>query len=464
MKFNQDNYRVENLKIENKTIKYRNFENIIYVKNPVDSQCQIMNIYAPEDYFEGKSIEGLTLKTAPIFFPNNIGGYMPATPAIPGETWIGKGINSVFVALSKGYIVASAGARGRSLQSSDGKFIGKAPACIVDLKAAVRYLRHNKDLVPGDVEKIISNGTSAGGALSTLLGATGNNEDYEPYLKEIGAADERDDIFAVSAYCPIINLENADMAYEWYFKNIHNFKRLKINKSVDFKIERTWIEGQMNEEQIELSNKLASLFPEYVNSLNIKDVNGNLLSLDENGVGTFREYIKNLIVESAQEAINKDENLENISFIKIVDGVVIDIDIEEYIKYQTRMKITPAFDGVELNTAENDLFGDKEIKDKHFSKFSFENSKLKGEIAEKQIVKMLNPMSYIDLENATISKHWRVRHGAIDSDTALAIPAILSTKLKNKGISVDFQVPWGVPHSGDYDLEELFEWIKKITK
>ena len=72
--------------------------------------------------------------------------------------------------------------------------------------------------VPGDVEKIITNGTSAGGALSALAGATKNAKEYEPYLKAIGAAEEKDDIFAASCYCPIHNLEYADAAYEWLFQ------------------------------------------------------------------------------------------------------------------------------------------------------------------------------------------------------------------------------------------------------
>ena len=105
-----------------------------------------------------------------------------------------------------------------------------APACIVDLKAAVRYLRHNKNIIPGNVEKIISNGTSAGGALSALLGSTGNHPDYESYLKELGAADERDDIFAASCYCPITNLENADKAYEWEFCGINDYHKMKFER------------------------------------------------------------------------------------------------------------------------------------------------------------------------------------------------------------------------------------------
>lgn len=72
-------------------------------------------------------------------------------------------------------------------------------------------------------EKIVSSGTSAGGALSTLLGAIGNHPDYELYLQAIGAANERDDIYATNAYCPITNLDNADLAYEWLFYGLNDY-------------------------------------------------------------------------------------------------------------------------------------------------------------------------------------------------------------------------------------------------
>lgn len=62
----------------------------------------------------------------------------------------------------------------------------------------------------GGANKIISNGTSACGALFALLGATGNSKDYEPYLKAIRAADASDDIYASYDYCPITSLDNAD--------------------------------------------------------------------------------------------------------------------------------------------------------------------------------------------------------------------------------------------------------------
>ncbi|MFH4090344.1 alpha/beta hydrolase, partial [Acinetobacter baumannii] len=68
--------------------------------------------------------------------------------------------NTIVSALAHGYVVASPGARGRTLQNAQGQYTGKAPAAIVDLKAAVRYLKLNDSIMPGDANKIISNGTS----------------------------------------------------------------------------------------------------------------------------------------------------------------------------------------------------------------------------------------------------------------------------------------------------------------
>ena len=81
-------------------------------------------------------------------------------------------------------------------------------------------------------------------------------------------------------------------------------------------------------------------------------------------------------------------------------------------------------------------------------------------MADKTIIKMMNPMNYLD---NTPTKYWSIRHGAIDKDTSLAIPAILAIKLKNSGKVVDFASPWGQGHAGDYDLDELFNWIDTIV-
>ena len=135
-------------------------------------------------------------------------------------------------------MVASAGARGRTEAN------GRAPAAIVDLKAAVRYLKANDAKMAGNAGKIISNGTSAGGALSALLGTSGNAPEYAPYLRALGAANATDDVFAVSAYCPITNLEHADAAYEWQFNGVNDYEKIDISM-LDYRVQRKIVRGKI---------------------------------------------------------------------------------------------------------------------------------------------------------------------------------------------------------------------------
>ena len=223
--------------------------------------------------------------------------------------------NSLTYALSKGYVVAAPGVRGRTLTDSKGNYIGKAPAAIVDLKAAVRYLYLNDEIMPGDTNKIISNGTSAGGALSALLGATGNSTDYLPYLKQIGAAETRDDIFAVSAYCPITNLENADSAYEWMYNGVNSYSRMEFTKNTsaqeynDRSLTHSTVQGNLTDNEIKVSNRLKTLFPIYLNSLKLTDDGGNLLTLDKNGNGSFKTYLSIIIRNSANKALREGKDI-----------------------------------------------------------------------------------------------------------------------------------------------------------
>ena len=90
-------------------------------------------------------------------------------------------------ALSEGYVLVIPGSRGRTSTVQKGKktiYTGRAPKALLDLKAAIRYLRHFDSVIPGDAEKIITDGTSAGGAMSSLMGATGNNPAYKPCSRQ----------------------------------------------------------------------------------------------------------------------------------------------------------------------------------------------------------------------------------------------------------------------------------------
>ena len=118
------------------------------------------------------------------------------------------------------------------------------------------------------------------------------------------------------------------------------------------------------------------------------------------------------------------------------------------------------FDGLGLENPENDLFGDSKTPAKHFTKFAKEQSL--GEMAEVSVIKMMNAMNYA--KNKEAAKFYRIRQGTNDTDLALAVPAMLALSLKNAGKEVDFEAVWGQGHGGDYDLDELFAWMKRVEQ
>ncbi len=494
VRFCEDEYVVKICELEGKSIEYRGFYNVQYCEHPLDD-IQKMNLFVPEAYYRGESINGYDLHSAPIFVPNTVGGYMPGPADEPGMDNHTHKINSIFLALEHGYVVASIGVRGRttgkvateffegskegSLGEATGKMVGRAPALLVDYKAGIRFLRGNKDVIPGNVERMVTNGTSAGGALSALAGATGNSSLYDSYLEEIGAVKERDDIFAASCYCPIHNLENADTAYEWLFAECPDYHRTKHKRLEDGSTVRVADDGMMTEEQIALAAELKKLFPSYVNALELKDQDGTALQLDADGKGSFFEAVKEEVCKSADreyqtldnETKRKDLLVEGArvgeqTYLQVENKKVVDLDWDAYVKKITRMKATPAFDDLSLKSPENEEFGDTQVDGRHFTEFSYAHSKVEEkEMADATMITRMNPVPFIlGKEKSDVAPHWRVRHGAFDRDTSLAIPFILATALENKGYDVDFAFPWGLPHSGDYDLEETFAWIDELCK
>ena len=461
--FAPEKYETKTAAVNGATIHYRAYEGIPYVNKPVEPEYQQINIYIPEAYYSGGSINGYTAATAPIFLPNQIGGYMPAKPGVPGERRHGdqQGADAMQTALAKGYIVASPGARGRTSPT------GKAPAAIYDLKAAVRYLRHNDAAMPGDAEKIISNGTSAGGALSILLGASvTDGDDRKLFVEIMGAADARDDIYAVSAYCPISILEHADAAYEWEFNGVHDYEKMDITM-LDYKVERKLVKGTLDAAEQRVSDELKAQFPAYINSLGLKDARGEALMLNDDGSGSFRDYVAAYIAAAANAELQKGADpaaLQAENPWLTIDGKrVKNVDFAAYAKAMGRQKTPPAFDALDLSSGENQLFGDEHQDTRHFTAYSAANSAVKGAgSAGRVAVKMMNPLSYIS--EKTAPQHWRIRVGTKDRDTSHAIAAILAAKLQNSGKNVDMAMPWGVPHSGDYDLDELFAWMDGVVK
>ena len=255
---------------------------IQYVEKPVDLNYETFGIFVPGNYFDAtdngdgtftvtvnsvNKVNGYTSSTAPIVIPVNTPGYsaMSAPKGYSGE---------VASYTSQGFVYFNPGCRGRN----EG-----APAGITDLKAAIRYYRYCKDILPGNTDRIFSFGMSGGGAQSALLGATGDSELYEPYLESIGAVKGVSDAICGSMdWCPITNLDVANEAYEW------NMGLSRTDLSTELK---------------DLSVSLAQAFADAVNKMGLKDDNGNALTLEQSDdgmyqAGSYYEWIKSEIERS----------------------------------------------------------------------------------------------------------------------------------------------------------------------
>ncbi len=480
LRFDPDNFTRQSLTMPGgKQVAYKAYEGIVYVKNVEDPTYQTLNIYVPENL--------ATIERVPILLRTYVGGYMASTAKSPSPS------DATGRALSEGYVVCIPGSRGsNSTIERDGKtvYTGTAPNGLLDLKAAVRYLRYNDELIPGESDLIFTDGTSAGGAMSSLLGATGNAREYEPYLKRMGAADARDDVFAAICYCPITDLNHADMEYEWLYGCTNAGVR------------------HLNEAQAAISDELSALCPAYINSLGLRDKSGNPVTADN-----YKDYLKTFLLESAHRALQEGcEISDTVGFTfykdksgpmgggpgnrqhggmrpRVDDGrgapsfgpgnaprfnktsdFVTDLDLDKYLSYVasvTPLKTPPAFDqmGVLIPTPspENKVFGNENGEPANFTEFSLQHrlndrsAKLSKDMDQR--VYMMNPMNFIGSGKSTIAPNWYIRHGAKDRDTSFLVPVNLATKLENDGKNVNFFLPWNRPHSGDYNLDDLFNWI-----
>lgn len=440
------------------SVTYCLYSNVVYAANPVSTTYESMNIYVPT------SVDGTSVSDKPILFENNVGGYMSSQAGQPGT-------NGNY-ALGKGYVVVEPGCRGRD-NGSSGNYYGVAPAAMVDLKAAIRFLRYNASLgtFTGDVSHIISSGGSAGGALSALLGASGNSSLYESYLAAIGAADADDNVFAVGAWSPITNLDHADMAYEMEYGGL-KYSGSTVNST--------------------LSSDLISEFESYQDGLALTDKRGSMGTLTSSNITAYilAEYMEPSLLKyvnaggTAPSYATCTSSACTFTFSNYVTNAI-----------GTRGKSAPAFDaffditssssyyGTVVNTtcpAETLEFGNSTGSSssysgsncssgspRHFTNFSSEAMDSTDITSTMQTtVDMMNPMYYLMTaissgDSSGVAKYWYVRDGTIATDTSAYIIVDLATAAENLlGTSyVNASEDWGEGHNVNADPSGFSTWV-----
>ncbi|MEU0335642.1 subtype B tannase [Streptomyces sp. NPDC006193] len=510
--FDSSDYTTITVTIDGRPVDVRWYKEICYVANPIaaaaqqpggpggggttipNTACgyQSMNVFVPESAFGDQR--------APIYFAVNNSGWMASY--VRASVTTGASYNSatsnVGAALKAGYVFVDVASRSRGLVGADGSSPGKAPAAVADAKAAVRYLRLNDTAMPGSAERIVVNGTSGGGALASILGASGNSGAYTPYLAAIGAAGIdatahstlRDDVFAVNAYCPITDLGNADTAYEWLYNVLDTRDTTEQNPSPGAAAE------------------IAARFVGYEKSLGLRDSDGSQLT-----AATMLDTIKKEVVRSAETYLKEDPartvpplggtfliTTGGTTTSYVNDWIDVDtatrtvrsVDMAKYLAFvaaQAALKTTPAFDavGVDGNVTsrtETNLFGPPTATYMNYTEFSWNHNDVPGDgsglddtgLTWKQYtarksttvddqVHLINPMDFIGT-GADTAPNWYVRHGTRDRDTAFTVSVNLDRALAaDKEVEdLDYRLAWNQPHAGNYDVPEAMAWIAGIVQ
>ena len=251
----------------------------IYVPGEYMTCIKKGSIYACDINYNGTK-GSYTAKNAPFVMPVNT----PSYSAMEAPTSYNYSTVSSFI--EKGIIYIYAGCRGRYKGNERNiSYYKGAPWGVTDLKAAIRFLRYNSELIPGDLNRFYTFGLGGGGAQSCLMGVTGNSELFNDYLNNANAAMNysngtqiKDNIKGAQCWCPITNLDTANSAYEWnmgqYFSN--GIRPVYKNISNDFVLE----------------------YFHYVNNISLKDPKGNVLNLTSINEGTYYDYLKSVIEES----------------------------------------------------------------------------------------------------------------------------------------------------------------------
>ena len=487
---------------------------VVYVANPASLDYETLGIYVPGAYLEATAngdgtytasvksdaqVGQFTAATAPYVLPVNTPGYN----ASQAPTWLADGIASYTQA---GMIYLQPGIRGRdnTTDSQGQEVVGGAPWGVTDLKAAIRYVRYNKDVLPGDTDKIVSFGHSGGGAQSAILGASGDSTLYNPYLEALGAAMKdkegnpiSDAPYGTMTWSPITSLDYADAAYEW---NLGQFAD-----------SNTRAEGTFTQA---LSQDLAKEYANYINQLGLKH-EGQALTLTESSEGIYTQgsyatYLEGVVNQSlnnfladtsfpyTSDGAGPGGSTESVTY-ETAQAYIDSLNAEtqwvtydaaanrakisslaDFAKYvKTASKSVPAFDALDRSLAENAVFGVAEANELHFDQLvarllknnqakyesltdwnsqyvtDFESDLAKTDglgktIAERQ--DLYNPMFYLTsaysgYQTSKPAPHWRIRSGLSQGDTALTVETNLALALENQANgavkSVDFATVWG---------------------
>lgn len=478
----------------------------VYINaNITNLQYQTMLVYVPMDYMStddngnvvgidyAAAVGSFTADTAPIVYWNECGGWRSSQPGSCNSTYTDAGM-----------IYVAAGARSRNAKAEDGTNSGKAPTQAVDLKSGVIQLRANRDVIPGNTDCIVSAGGSGAGEMSSVLGASGNMPEYYEYMYNSGvlgvtinedgtfSSAYPDNIYAAQCFCPIADIENADLAYAWWWCDLTGIGGEAYGKYT------------LSPFKLRLQELEAEAFVDYINSLGLEDSQGNSLTLTGIRSGSYYDAVLTNLSNALNAKVGTGEIDPEIDIadkdgwlVKNEDGTWSVTDLAGFMVgtglINNRGKNIPGFDTFGM-TAENDAFGYADVKAVHYSSSvaavleanyeelsaleGFEDADVDEYIQQALYSDEAEYIDYqVNLMNATElllgndglsavdpAPYWRVRSGTADQHTSFTIGYDLCLAAAMAGCNADYHLVWNMGHGNNEGTSTgtMLEWIIEI--
>ena len=441
-----------------------NVYRVRYCVNPVaglDPGYFMINIKVPVSY-HGIEFTAEELAKAPILFTNPWGADIGSPAPNAEEVAFNYRILSW---LKQGWVTVEPGMRGIEAVIN-GIYYGKIPNPIVDLKAAIRYLRFgsNATNIPGDKEKIFFSGFSSGGTAASIIGASGNTHMFDEYLDAIGAVPGRDDVFAAIPGAPLIahNYSSSALTWQLYYDDSKTLEEnLTQFKYTDDKVNR-------------VNAGLLKEFVEYLDELKITaSINGRQEMLT---AANLDDYILQFIIDAADNAGDRDWDRTWRAFWDSERNFSGMYGIFESIFQANRGEVAWIFDDIDDGGGMWPAFGfntDERSYVLSFGLYWMENYLEPPATIDPKLIEILefqyksvNPLHFIlsDTNDRNIAPYWFIHQGTVDPAFSLAFLLTMNAALEMKGADTRMTLEWGVDHHITQSIDDdIIAWAREIS-
>ena len=228
-----------------------------------------------------------TAATAPMILNTGAAGYSSSTNTTAAATYA-----------AEGYINIACGNRGKQSTAVDAEgntyYTGDAPSCLVDQKAAARFVKYNVLLgnLPGDVDRLITTGGSGGGAHATMFACTGNSPAFYDYQEEVGAVGVYKDANGEWVTTVNVNGEEVDLSDAAWgcvaYSAITSLYEADMAMAFEYTLDATYAFGSAFQKQ--LAAYLSEAFMDYINAKELT-VEESAVGFDLDGDGAMESTI-----------------------------------------------------------------------------------------------------------------------------------------------------------------------------